>query len=118
VSSITIIILVLGILIIVAVAAFVLYKAGFKVDKIKAMLPGVMEMEASRPQSPPASPAQAADQANAPASQEGIVISGNVQRGRDHKIEVGRGGNIQVTDNLQEGAKDEIRVTPDKKKRS
>jgi hypothetical protein len=118
VSPITIIILVLGILIIVAVVAFALYKAGFKVDKIKAMLPGVMEMEASRPQSPASSPAQAADQANAPAPQEGIVISGNVQKGREHKIEVGRQGNIQIKDNLQQGVGDEIRITPDKKKQS
>jgi hypothetical protein len=34
--------------VIIVMAAFALYKAGFKVDKIKAKLP-VVEMEASRP---------------------------------------------------------------------
>jgi hypothetical protein len=42
----------------------------------------------------------------------GVVIRGNVQRGRDHKIQVGR-DNVQVRDNLQEGQRQEITAGPD-----
>jgi len=42
----------------------------------------------------------------------GVVISGNVQDGQRHKIEVGR-ENVQVRENLQEGEDHEISVTSD-----
>jgi hypothetical protein len=50
-----IIVLVLGVVIIIAGAAFVLYKAGFSVDKIRAKF-GPVEVEASRTK-PPTTPA-------------------------------------------------------------
>ncbi|MBN1220408.1 MAG: hypothetical protein JXM69_15885 [Anaerolineae bacterium] len=46
----TIIIIVVLAVIVIALAVWGLGKAGFKVEKIKAILPGVLEMEASRPQ--------------------------------------------------------------------
>ena len=42
-----------------------------------------------------------------PAPSPDVVISGNVQRGRDHKIKVRR-DNVQVRENLQEGRGQEI----------
>ncbi len=42
-----------------------------------------------------------------PPPSPGVVISGNIQRGRDHKIQVRR-DNVQVRENLQEGRGQEI----------
>ena len=49
-----------------------------------------------------------------PPPSPGVVISGNVQRGRDHKIKVRR-DNVQVRENLQEGRGQEINASAETK---
>lgn len=49
----------------------------------------------------------APEEAAAPAPSPGVVISGSVQRGRGHKIQVSR-DNVQVRDTLQQGQGHEI----------
>lgn len=47
--------------------------------------------------------------APSPGQRPSVVVRGNVQSGQDHEIRVRR-SDVEVSDNLQEGARDEIDV--------